>query len=141
MFRPRHLALIAALALAAPTLAWAAEPQGRGGPPWSRGDDRGYANGRYSRSAGFQTGLDDGYEAGVNDARGRRRYDPISERRYRSADHRYDRRYGPKELYKNAYREGFKDGYERGYRDGRRYDDRRRDDRGRDRGGFFFFGF
>jgi hypothetical protein len=57
MFRPRHLVLISALALAAPAVA-AAEPQGRA--PWSdRSDDRGYGYGRYDNNFGFRTGLSD----------------------------------------------------------------------------------
>lgn len=133
MFRPRHLVLISALALATPALA-GADPQGRNAP-WSRGDDRGYGYGNYGYNSnfGFRNGLNDGYEAGLNDARNRRQYDPVGERRYRSADRGYERRYGSKDAYKYAYRDGFREGYDRGYREGRRYDNRR----DRDRRGFF----
>jgi hypothetical protein len=97
--------------------------RGRGTiPPWSVGQGR---SGAYRYDPAYQTGLNDGYEAGVDDARDRRRYDPIGERRYRSADRGYEREYGPREAYKIQYREAFKTGYARGYADGRRYDDRR----------------
>jgi len=96
---------------------------GRGGPPaWSngRGAGRGgWATGRYDPA--FQTGATDGYEAGLKDAQSRRRFDPISEGRYRSADRGYKRAYGSKDLYKAHYREGFRAGYEEGYRDAARY--------------------
>jgi hypothetical protein len=98
--------------------------------PWSMG--RGPVAGRYNY--GYETGLNDGYEAGLNDARANRRFDPIGERRYRSADRGYEREYGSKEAYKNSYREAFKQGYERGYQDGRRYTSRSGP-------GFFGFGF
>jgi hypothetical protein len=105
---------------------------GRGGfPPWLDGRGRGY--GRYDLA--YQTGLNDGYEAGLDDARDRRRYDPISERRFRNGDRGYQRQYGPRELYENNYRAAFKLGYERGYADGRRYGGRPGG------GGFFGFGF
>lgn len=63
-----------------------------------------------------QQGYSDGYEAGVNDARGRRQFDPVGERRYRSADRGYNRSYGPKAQYQANYRTGFVNGYEAGYR-------------------------
>jgi hypothetical protein len=65
-------------------------------------------------------GWDDGYEAGLKDARGRRRFDPFGESRYRNGDRGYDRRYGPRELYRLRYRDAFRVAYERGYLDGRR---------------------
>ena len=83
----------------------------------------GYGAGRGSgRAAGrvdvaVQQGHSDGYEAGVNDARGRRQFDPVSERRYRSADRGYNNSYGPRERYTANYRTGFLNGYEAGYRD------------------------
>ena len=88
-----------------------------GQPPWS--------DGRASRyDPAYQTGLNDGYERGLDDGRDGRRFDPVSEGRYRSADHGYHREYGPREIYKANYRDAFKLGYERGYNDGRRYDRR-----------------
>jgi hypothetical protein len=87
-----------------------------GGPPY---------DGRTNRyDLAYQTGLNDGYEAGLDDGRDNRRFDPVSEGRFRSGDHGYRREYGPKEYYKLNYRDAFKLGYERGYNDGRRYDRR-----------------
>ena len=92
---------------------------GRGGyPPWS-GSGRGN---RYDPA--YQTGLNDGYEAGLDDGRDNRRFDPVSERRYRSGDRGYEREYGVREIYKSNYRDAFRIGYQRGYDDGRRYDRR-----------------
>lgn len=69
----------------------------------------------------LRTGQDDGYEAGLEDGRRGHRFDPVGEKRYRSGDHGYDRRYGPKDLYKNNYRDGFRRGYQQGYEEARRY--------------------
>ncbi len=111
---------------------------GRGGqPPWSNGrDDRydPYRNNGYNPA--YQAGLNDGYEAGLDDGRDNRRFDPVSERRFRSADRGYEREYGSREIYKANYRESFKLGYQRGYNDGRRYD--RRSGSGGLFGGFGF---
>ena len=97
------------------------EASGRaGGPPWSVRPGRG--SGR--NDVAYQTGLNDGYEAGLDDGRDGRRFDPVSERRYRNADRGYHRSYGPREFYKNQYRDAFRIGYERGFADGRRYDRR-----------------
>jgi flagellar biosynthesis/type III secretory pathway protein FliH len=99
------------------------------GPPYGNARGRGYppySNGRYNQyDPAYQTGLNDGYEAGLDDGRDNDRFDPISERRYRSADHGYRNEYGPREYYKSSYRDAFRIGYERGYNDGRRYDGRR----------------
>ena len=72
-------------------------------------------------SAAAQTGYRDGYEAGRDDARDRNSFDPVRSRRYRSADHDYDRRYGSKDDYKRVYRDAFQRGYEQGYRGNGRY--------------------
>lgn len=69
----------------------------------------------------FRNGEEDGYREGLRDGERGERFDPVREKRYRSADNGYDRRYGPKELYKDRYRDGFRRGYEDGYQDGRRY--------------------
>lgn len=79
--------------------------------------NNGYGNNGYGRfDPATQNGFNDGYEAGVRDARDRNRFDPISERRYRSGDHGYNGRYGSKERYKDVYRDAFRNGYEQGYR-------------------------
>lgn len=66
-------------------------------------------------------GFDDGYAAGLDDGRDRRRFDPIAESRYRSGDRGYERGYGSRDLYKANYREGFRRGYEDGFQDAGRY--------------------
>jgi hypothetical protein len=72
-------------------------------------------------SPAAQVGYRDGYEVGRNDARDRESYDPVRSNRYRSGDHEYSSRYGPKELYKREYRSAFQQGYEQAYREYRRY--------------------
>ncbi len=71
-------------------------------------------------SVAAQNGFRDGLEAGRDDARDRRASDPFRTRRYRSGDHDYNGRYGPKEEYKREYRAAFQQGYEQGYREYRR---------------------
>jgi hypothetical protein len=71
---------------------------------------------RYA-SAAAQAGYRDGYDQGRDDGRDGDRYDPIRASRYRSGDHDYNSRYGPREAYKREYRAAFEQGYERGYRD------------------------
>jgi hypothetical protein len=90
-------------------------PGNRQGPPWTNG--RGVA--RFDVAT--QQGYSDGYEAGLDDARDGRRFDPVGERRYRSADRGYNSSYGPRERYKTNYRTGFLSGYEAAYEDGVRY--------------------
>ncbi len=80
---------------------------------------RGPAGRRFDLAA--RNGFDDGYAAGLDDGRDGRRFDPVSERRYRSGDHGYERGYGSREVYKVNYRDAFRAGYEEGYRDGRSY--------------------
>jgi hypothetical protein len=90
-----------------------------GGPggPWGNG--RGSVTGRFDLA--YEAGFNDGYEAGMNDGRANRRFDPISEGRYRSADRGYARRYGSRDAYRNNYRDAFRQGYSRGFEDARRY--------------------
>ena len=68
------------------------------------------------QSRAAEIGFRDGIEAGRDDARRRERFDPVRARRYRSADHDYDRRYGSRDDYKREYRSAFQAGYEQGYR-------------------------
>lgn len=77
------------------------------------------------RDLAYATGYNDGYERGLDDGHDRRRFDPVGESRYRSADNGYERAYGTKELYKQRYREAFRTGYEQGYEDGRRFNGQR----------------
>lgn len=88
---------------------------GRGG----YGGPGGSARGRYDIAA--QQGYNDGYEAGFDDGRDRRRFDPIGESRYRSGDRGYKSSYGSRDLYKANYRDAFRSGYEDGYADATRY--------------------
>ena len=93
-------------------------------------DDRGYRGGVWDRRAAprfdlaYRNGEEDGYKEGLRDGEKGDRFDPQREKRYRSGDSGYDRRYGSKELYKDRYRDAFRRGYEQGYQDGRRYDRR-----------------
>jgi hypothetical protein len=79
------------------------------------------SDGRYGgyRNDAVQSGVNDGYEKGVEDARKNRSFDPLRHAWYRSGDRHYDSRYGSREQYKDLYRRGFRDGYERGFREGR----------------------
>jgi hypothetical protein len=97
---------------------------GTGGPPpWANGRGRG-RGGYQTNDPAFQTGFTDGYEAGLDDGRDRRRFDPVGEGRYRSGDHGYNGNYGTRDAYKLRYRDAFREGYEDGYGDGQRYDNR-----------------
>lgn len=73
------------------------------------------------QTPGFDNGFSDGYREGLDDARDRDPYEPERDKRYRKADHGYDKRYGPKEYYKRDYRDGYRRGYDRGYREASRY--------------------
>ena len=70
---------------------------------------------RSARSRAAEIGFRDGIEAGRDDARRRERFDPVRARRYRSADHDYDRRYGSRDEYGREYRANFERGYREGY--------------------------
>ena len=95
---------------------------GRGGPPpWATARGRG---GYQRTDYAFRIGFTDGYEAGLRDARDRRRFDPIGEGRYRSGDHGYNRSYGTRDDYRLRYRGAFSEGYEHGFDDGWRYAER-----------------
>jgi hypothetical protein len=87
--------------------------------------------GRYDLA--FANGENDGYKEGLKDGEKGDRPEPVREKRYRSGDHGYDKRYGSKELYKDRYRDGYRIGYQQGYQDGRRYD-RRDSNRNSNRG-------
>jgi len=111
-------------------------PAPYGGPPaWSNGRGRGRSggappvwwDGRGQNRPGarvdlaLENGYLDGYESGLDDGADRDRFNPVNDRRYRDADHGYERFYGPRELYRNRYRAAYQDGYRAGYEDGRRY--------------------
>jgi hypothetical protein len=82
-------------------------------------DGRGRPGPVYSSPAAAN-GFRDGFAQGRDDARDRRRFDPVRASRYRAGDHDYSGRYGPRDEYKREYRNGFQQGYEQGYRGGRR---------------------
>jgi hypothetical protein len=86
----------------------------RRGPVFG-GPSRGQANSP-AAAVGFRDGLSQGRE----DARDRRRFDPVRASRYRSGDHEYNNRYGSRDQYKREYRDAFQQGYEQGYRSERR---------------------
>lgn len=71
----------------------------------------------------FDSGYQDGYRRGRDDARDGDRFDPRGQREYRNAD---NGRYRSNDA-RRVYRQGFEQGYEEGYRDarGRRYPRRR----------------
>ena len=71
----------------------------------------------------FDSGYQDGYRRGRDDARDGDRFDPRGHRDYRNAD---NGRYRSSDA-RRVYRQGFEQGYEEGYRDarGRRYQRRR----------------
>lgn len=75
---------------------------------------------RGSFSPAAQNGYRDGLEAGRDDARDRRAFDPVRAKRYREGDHDYDSRYGSRDAYKQEYRTAFQRGYDEGYRGVRR---------------------
>jgi hypothetical protein len=87
-------------------------------PPWS-GNRGGRGTGRFDPAV--TQGYNDGYEAGLDDGRDGRRFDPVGEGRYRSGDRGYDRDYGSRDYYRTNYRVGFRNGYEEGFRDGTQY--------------------
>jgi len=70
---------------------------------------------RGSYSPAGQNGYRDGVEAGRDDARARRAFDPVRAKRYRDGDHDYDNRYGSRDEYKREYRSAFQQGYQDGY--------------------------
>jgi hypothetical protein len=108
------LALAAGVALASPACAAriydTGYPRGAYPPPVARGITR-------AQEVGYRDGMD----AGRDDARHRERFDPVRARRYRSADHDYDRRYGSRDEYAREYRAAFERGYRDGYDRSRRY--------------------
>ena len=89
-----------------------------GAPPWSNG--RGYGRGGVVYDLASDYGYQDGYNAGVNDARDRHQFDFVGESRYRSGDRGYERNAGSRDDYRARYRQAFRQGYEQGYYGGYR---------------------
>jgi hypothetical protein len=73
-----------------------------------------------ARSQAADIGYRDGFDAGRNDARDRRSFEPQRSRQYRDGDHEYDNRYGSRDEYKREYRSAFQQGYSDGFRGVRR---------------------
>jgi hypothetical protein len=110
MFKHRYLsAAVLALAVSAATPACAAGLYYQRPIPGQRVADR-----------AFDRGSRDGFDVGRDDARHHRRPEPERASRFRSANHDYDRHYGPRDQYQRVYRDGFREGYERGFREYRR---------------------
>jgi hypothetical protein len=89
-------------------------------PPPSTGAWYGSRDNRQYQFA-YSNGYTDGYEKGRDDGRDWRAFDPMRHRRYREADHKYNRRLGPRVEYERAYRDGFRAGYEASYREAQAY--------------------
>jgi hypothetical protein len=110
----------AALLVAAVMLTSCAPAYGQwGNSPPRNGSNGGY---RVERQV-FDSGYQDGYRQGRDDARDGDRFNPRGQREYRNAD---NGRYRSNDA-RRVYRQGFEQGYEEGYRDarGRRYQRRR----------------
>ena len=82
-------------------------------PPYSNG-------GGYYSSAASTNGYNDGLNAGRDDARSNKSFDPRRPKLYRDGDHNYSSRDGSRDQYKQDYRVAFQQGYEQGYREYRR---------------------
>lgn len=95
---------------------------GRRGTPDGYSAGRAGAYGGYHRvGRAYDIGYRDGLEEGRQDRHGRDRFNPARHRRYRSADHGYSKRYGPKDAYRDVYRQGFVAGYDAAFRAGHGY--------------------
>jgi hypothetical protein len=101
MLTLRSLALISALAMAAPTVAWGAQRPSRRAQPRS--------------SPAFQQGYDRGVRAGLQDGRRHDAYRFTDESDYRRGDVGYRGTYGSRDRYRDEFRLGFESGYRMGY--------------------------
>jgi hypothetical protein len=86
-------------------------------PPYG-GPGAGYPG--YAGSSARNNGYNDGLDAGRDDARENRSFDPRRPKAYREGDRGYSNRDGSRDDYKQEYRAAFMQGYEQGYRDNRR---------------------
>jgi hypothetical protein len=80
----------------------------------------GYENedrGRYREveRVAYNNGFHEGQEAGDQDRRSGRRYDPDRHSDWRYADEGYRRDYGDRDSYRRSFRSGFEAGYSRAY--------------------------
>ena len=97
----RSLALVSALTLAVPAVAWGAQPPIRRAQPRS--------------SPAFQQGYDRGVRAGLQDAQHHDAYRFTDESDYRRGDVGYRATYGSRDRYRDDFRLGFESGYRAGY--------------------------
>ena len=74
------------------------------------------SSGGYYGSSASNNGFNDGLEAGRDDARSNRSFDPRRPKLYREGDHNYSSGDGSRDDYKRDYRAAFVQGYEQGYR-------------------------
>ena len=118
MFHARHLALVSALALAAPAATLSAREQ------WGVPRDQYGYNNQYGYSEGYNRGL----RAGEEDARRNQSFNYTDEGDYRDADAGYRSQYGDRTRYREDFRRGFETGYRAGF--GRTGTDRYGDNRG-----------
>lgn len=113
----RAIQYLPAALLTAATLAIAPACAATYGPGYRYGgygydDDGGYRQvGRVAYDNGFHEGL----EAGENDGRNGRRYEPYRHDDWRDADQGYRRNYGDREFYRRSFRSGFEAGYSQAY--------------------------
>jgi hypothetical protein len=95
--------------------------RGIGRPSFPSPPSNGRGWGGTASYGAYQNGTADGYKKGLDDLHDRKRADVERQKWYRSGDHDYDSRYGPRETYRIEYRRGFEEGYNRAYREARRY--------------------
>jgi len=86
----------------------------RRGRDWDRYDN--YGGSYQLRQTGLNAGYNEGIEEGRNDRKRGDRFDYRDESDYRNATKDYSSRLGDRELYRRYFREGFANGYEDGYR-------------------------
>ena len=82
--------------------------------PWYGGGSTG---GTYSRSSASSNGFNDGLEAGRDDVRSNRSFEPRRPKEYREGDRGYSSADGSRDDYKREYRAAFQQGYEQGFRE------------------------
>jgi hypothetical protein len=105
----RHLALLAAVALAAPAAALDARVASAApdaGDQWGAGGAQTFA---------YREGYDRGLRAGEEDSRRNQSFNFTDESDYRSADAGYRSQYGNRTLYRDEFRRGYAEGYRLGY--------------------------
>lgn len=103
----RHLALMSALTLMAPTaIVGASAPAATAPDQWGTGGAQGYA---------YREGYDRGLRAGEEDSRRNQSFNFTDESDYRNGDAGYRSQYGNRTLYRDDFRRGYSEGYRLGY--------------------------